>query len=39
MLPIIETIPIVQLASGDRLFIQVYKFIGDNPTKKAYIMK
>ncbi len=37
MLPIIETIPIVQLASGDRLFIQVYKFIGDNSGKKAYI--
>ncbi len=37
MLPIIETIPIVQLASGDRLFIQVYKFIGDNPGPKAYI--
>lgn len=37
MLPIIERIPIVQLASGDRLFIQVYKFIGDNPGPKAYI--
>ncbi|MCT7959440.1 succinylglutamate desuccinylase/aspartoacylase family protein [Laspinema sp. D1] len=37
MLPIIETIPIVQLASGDRLFIQVYKFLGDNPGPKAYI--
>jgi predicted deacylase len=37
MLPHIETVPIVQLASGDRLFIQVYKFIGNNPGKKAYI--
>ncbi|MCT7958922.1 succinylglutamate desuccinylase/aspartoacylase domain-containing protein [Laspinema palackyanum] len=37
MLPIIERVPIVQLASGDRLFIQVYKFIGDNPGPKAYI--
>jgi predicted deacylase len=37
MLPIIERVPIVQLASGDRLFIQVYKFIGANSGPKAYI--
>ncbi len=33
----ISTIPIRELASGDRLFIQVYKFIGSQPGKKAYL--
>ena len=37
MNPTIFTIPIQQLASGDRLSIQVYKFIGANPGKKAYL--
>jgi predicted deacylase len=37
MIPTIYTIPIQQLTSGDRLFIQVYKFIGANPGKKAYL--
>lgn len=37
MLPTISTLPIQQLASGDRLFIQVYKFIGAKPGKKAYL--
>ncbi|MCL1464227.1 succinylglutamate desuccinylase/aspartoacylase family protein [Argonema galeatum] len=37
MIPDISTIPLVQLASGDRLHLQVYKFIGANPGKKAYI--
>ncbi|QSJ18451.1 succinylglutamate desuccinylase/aspartoacylase family protein [Nostoc sp. UHCC 0702] len=37
MLPIIETITLRQMASGDRLFIQVYKFIGAQPGKKVYI--
>lgn len=37
MIPTISTIPIQQLSSGDRLFIQVYKFIGANPGKKAYL--
>jgi len=36
MIPSIATIPIQHLASGDRLSIQVYKFIGANPGKKAY---
>jgi predicted deacylase len=36
MIPSISTIPIQHLASGDRLSIQVYKFIGANPGKKAY---
>ncbi len=37
MIPSISTIPIQQLASGDRLSIQVYKFIGHQPGKKAYL--
>ncbi len=37
MIPTISTIPIQQLASGDRLDIQVYKFIGATPGKKAYL--
>jgi hypothetical protein len=37
MIPTISTIPIQQLASGDRLSIQVYKFIGTQPGKKAYL--
>jgi predicted deacylase len=37
MLPTITTIPLLQLASGDRLFLQVYKFIGAQPGKKAYL--
>jgi len=37
MVPTVTTIPIQHLASGDRLSIQVYKFIGANPGKKAYI--
>lgn len=37
MIPQIETIFLRQMASGDRLFLQVYKFIGANPGKKVYI--
>ncbi len=37
MIPTILTIPIQHLASGDRLFIQVYKFIGSQRGKKAYL--
>ncbi len=37
MLPIIETIPLRQMASGDILSLQVYKFIGVNTGKKVYI--
>jgi hypothetical protein len=37
MIPTISTIPIQHLASGDRLSIQVYKFIGAQPGKKAYL--
>ncbi|MBD2353171.1 succinylglutamate desuccinylase/aspartoacylase family protein [Tolypothrix sp. FACHB-123] len=37
MQPIIETISLRQMASGDRLFLQVYKFIGAHPGKKVYI--
>ncbi|MEM6752853.1 MAG: succinylglutamate desuccinylase/aspartoacylase family protein [Cyanobacteria bacterium P01_C01_bin.38] len=37
MLPIISTIPLRQMASGDVFSLQVYKFIGANPGKKVYI--
>lgn len=37
MLPQISTIDLYKLASGDILSLQVYKFIGDQPGKKAYI--
>ncbi|MBD2385689.1 succinylglutamate desuccinylase/aspartoacylase family protein [Cylindrospermum sp. FACHB-282] len=37
MIPHIETIFLRQMASGDRLFLQIYKFIGANPGKKVYI--
>ncbi len=37
MKPQILTIPIRELASGDRLRVQVYKFIGSQPGKKAYL--
>lgn len=37
MIPTISTIPFQQLASGDRLSIQVYKFIGTQSGKKAYL--
>jgi predicted deacylase len=37
MIPVITTIPLRQMASGDRLSLQVYKFIGASPGKKVYI--
>ena len=37
MLPEISTVDLLQLASGDILSLQVYKFIGQQPGKKAYI--
>ncbi|MBH8553940.1 succinylglutamate desuccinylase/aspartoacylase family protein [Nostocaceae cyanobacterium CENA357] len=37
MLPVIETIALRQMASGDGLSLQVYKFIGAQPGKKVYI--
>ena len=37
MIPHISTIDLLQLASGDILSLQVYKFVGDLPGKKAYI--
>ncbi|OUL34378.1 succinylglutamate desuccinylase [Nostoc sp. T09] len=37
MLPVIETIFLRQMASGDRLSLQVYKFIGAHPGKKVYV--
>ena len=37
MLPAISTIPLRQMASGDVLSLQVYKFIGATAGKKVYI--
>ncbi|MEG4092893.1 hypothetical protein [Microcoleus sp. Pol12B4] len=37
MIPVISTIPVVQLASGDRLSLQVYQFQGAVPKTKGYI--
>lgn len=37
MQPIIETVFLRQMTSGDRLSLQVYKFIGANTGKKVYI--
>ena len=37
MIPEISTIDILQLASGDRLKLQIYKFKGTQPGKKAYL--
>ncbi|MBD2464025.1 succinylglutamate desuccinylase/aspartoacylase family protein [Oscillatoria sp. FACHB-1407] len=37
MRPTVDIIPLQHLASGDRLSLQVYKFVGDRPGKKVYI--
>ena len=37
MIPHISTIDLLKLASGDILSLQVYKFVGEQPGKKAYI--
>jgi predicted deacylase len=37
MIPTISTIPLLHLASGDQLSLQVYKFIGAQPGKKVYL--
>ncbi|WP_333322938.1 hypothetical protein [Microcoleus sp. AT9b-C3] len=37
MIPVISTIPVVQLVSGDRLSLQVYQFQGAVPETKGYI--
>ncbi len=37
MIPVISTIDLLKLASGDILSLQVYQFIGRQPGKKAYI--
>lgn len=37
MISQIDTIDLLQLASGERLSLQVYKFIGQQPGKKVYI--
>ncbi|OLP19678.1 succinylglutamate desuccinylase [Leptolyngbya sp. 'hensonii'] len=37
LIPKISTIPLLQLASGDRLALQVYQFTGARPGKKVYL--
>ena len=37
VIPVIETIDLQALASGDRLLLQLYKFRGQKVAKKAYI--
>lgn len=37
MIPTISTIPLLQLASGDCLSLQVYKFFGAKTGKKVYL--
>jgi hypothetical protein len=37
MIPVISIIPVVQLASGDRLSLQVYQFQGAVPETKGYL--
>ncbi|WP_346293093.1 succinylglutamate desuccinylase/aspartoacylase family protein [Sphaerothrix gracilis] len=37
MQPKITALPLMQLASGDRLMLQTYRFIGDRPGKQVYI--
>ncbi|MBE9190250.1 succinylglutamate desuccinylase/aspartoacylase family protein [Gloeocapsopsis crepidinum LEGE 06123] len=37
MIPNIYTIPLIQLASGDRLSLQVYRFVGAKSGKKVYL--
>jgi hypothetical protein len=37
MIPVISTIPVVQLASGDRPSLQVYQFQGAVPETKGYV--
>ena len=37
MNPVISNYDLLQLASGDTLSLQVYKFIGKQPGKKVYI--
>lgn len=37
MIPTIETLELQRLASGDRLALQVYKYIGSQPGRKTYI--
>jgi predicted deacylase len=37
MEPEIQTVPLLDLASGDRLTLQVYRFVGQSPGRKVYI--
>ena len=37
MIPEIDLVPVAELASGDRLSIQLYKFVGSQSGKVAYI--
>jgi predicted deacylase len=37
VIPVIQTIDLQSLASGDRLYLQIYKFTGKKAEKKVYI--
>lgn len=37
MEPVISTVPLMQLASGDELALQLYRFVGTTPGKKVYL--
>ncbi len=37
MIPTITTVPLLQLASGDRLALQIYKFAGEKLGRKVYL--
>ncbi|HEY9880559.1 MAG TPA: succinylglutamate desuccinylase/aspartoacylase family protein [Leptolyngbyaceae cyanobacterium] len=37
MKPVISTVPLMHLASGDELMLQLYRFVGTKPGKKVYI--
>jgi len=37
VIPDIQSRPIAHLASGDTLSLQIYRFVGDRPGKKAYL--
>jgi uncharacterized protein len=37
MQPLISTLPLMQMASGDELSLQLYRFVGESPGKKVYL--
>ncbi|HEY9738225.1 MAG TPA: succinylglutamate desuccinylase/aspartoacylase family protein [Trichocoleus sp.] len=37
MQPLITTLPLMQMASGDELALQLYRFVGESPGKTVYL--